>query len=144
MAETQNYKNHTRFYPLFHFILTPLLLALLIYAIVRVVQDPSIDRAVMILTVLVMTGINFAARLQALRVQDRVIRLEERVRYSRLLSPDLASQAENLPLGQIIALRFASDAELPELLNRVLRGELTKSAEIKQAVKNWRADNLRT
>ena len=85
-----------------------------------------------------------AARLQALKVQDRVIRLEERLRYRDLLSADLAARASDLPVSQIIALRFASDAELGGLVERTLNGEFEKTKDIKLAIKDWRGDYLRT
>ena len=76
------------------------------------------------------------------RVQDRVIRLEENLRYQRLLPPELLAATQSLTLGQIIALRFASDAELPALVQRTLSENLEPKA-IKQSITNWRADNLR-
>ena len=85
----------------------------------------------------------FASRLQALKAQDRVIRLEERLRYLELLSPELAKRARQLSTGQVVALRFASDEELPGLAERTLNGEFAKTKEIKQAIKNWRGDYLR-
>jgi hypothetical protein len=72
-----------------------------------------------------------------------VIRLEERLRYRDLLPPDIATRAGDLRLSEIIAIRFASDAELPNLVARVLSGELKESKNIKQAITNWRADHLR-
>jgi hypothetical protein len=92
---------------------------------------------------LVLILLGLAARLMALKVQDRVIRLEERLRYRELLSPDLAARASDLPVSQIIAFRFASDDELPDLIERVLSGELKTGKEIKLAVRNWRSDYLR-
>lgn len=84
-----------------------------------------------------------ASRLQALRAQDRVIRLEERLRYKALLSPELAEKASGLPVNQIIALRFASDEELPDLVERTLKGEFKDADEIKRTIKEWRGDYLR-
>ncbi len=92
---------------------------------------------------LVLILLGLAARLMALRVQDRLIRLEERLRYRELLPPDLAAKASDLPVSQIIALRFASDAELPGLVERTLNGEFAKPKEIKMAIKDWRGDHLR-
>jgi len=83
------------------------------------------------------------SRLQPLKAQDRVIRLEERLRYKEILSPDLAEKASNLDVRQIIALRFASDEELPDLVQQVLDGKLTSQKEIKMAIKNWRPDHHR-
>jgi hypothetical protein len=139
----QNYKNHTRWHVLHHFVVAPLLLLHLIYTIVRAAQDFNFDRLEAVILALALIGLSLIARLNALKVQDRLIRLEEQIRYHRILSPDLAMQAENLPLNQKIALRFASDAELPALISRVLGGDLQKPDDIKRAVQNWRADELR-
>lgn len=143
MAEQQSYANHTRWYPLFHFVIAPLLLLNLIYQSVRLYQEPSWDRGIWVVFCVVIILINFTARIQALKAQDRVIRLEERLRYRALLPADVAENASNLDTGQIIALRFASDDELPGLIARVLNGELKTQKEIKMAVKNWRGDYLR-
>ncbi len=83
------------------------------------------------------------ARLNPLTVQDRVIRLEERLRLREVLPAELAREAGALTKGQLIALRFAPDEELEGLVREVLAGRLTKPAEIKRAIKNWRADTLR-
>ena len=143
MAETQTFQNHTRWYPLVHFFVTPVLLFNLIWQSVRLYQDFSWDRAEFVLLSLGLIGLNFAARLQALTAQDRVIRLEESLRYRGILPNDLYERAVNLKTGQMIALRFASDNELGELIERTLSGELKTNKEIKLAVKNWRGDYLR-
>jgi hypothetical protein len=85
----------------------------------------------------------WASRTMVLTLQNRIIRLEMRLRLQEVLPADLAARAKGLTLGQVIALRFASDAELPGLVERVLKGELTSKKEIKQAVKEWQADHLR-
>ncbi len=143
MAEPQNYQNHVRYFPLFHFVITPLLLFHLIWQSVRLYQEPNWDRAENVLMAIVFILIALAARTQALTVQNRVIRLEESLRYHKILSPDLAFQAEQLPTGTKIALRFASDEELPELVQKAINGEFKNSKEIKLAVKSWRGDYLR-
>lgn len=143
MAETQNYQNHVRYFPLFHFVLVPLLSLNLLYQAYRFYQEPGLDRGVWVGLCFVFILMILAARAQALRAQDRVIRLEEKLRYREVLSPELNAKAESLRLGQIIALRFASDAELPDLVSRTLNGEFVKNKEIKLAVKKWRADHLR-
>lgn len=97
----------------------------------------------MILLAIGLILLSLAARLQALKAQDRVIRLEERLRYQAVLPNDLAQEAAKLKTGQMIALRFASDAELPQLVEKTLNGELQTSKEIKLAIKNWRGDYLR-
>lgn len=143
MAETQTYQNHTRWFPLVHFVIFPLLLFNLIWQSVRLYQEPSWDRAEWVLMALVFAAMNVAARLQSLKAQDRVIRLEEKLRFREVLSKDLAKKAENLKTSQLIALRFASDEELPNLVERTLNGEFKDSKEIKLAIKNWRGDYLR-
>lgn len=143
MAETQNFQNHTRWFPLVHFVITPLLFINLIWQIVRLSQNRTWDNVNDLLIAVVLMLLSVAARVQALRAQDRVIRLEERIRYRELLPPDLYQRALNLKTSQIIALRFASDAELPELVQRTLNGEFEKTKDIKLAVKNWRGDYLR-
>ncbi len=144
MAEQQNYSNHVRWFPLFHFVLMPLLLLNLLSHIVRLfMAAPESGRktlAFWVLLSIVLILMALAARLQSLKAQDRIIRLEERLRYQRLLSADVAEKASDLAVGKIIALRFASDAELPNLVNQVLEGKLTKPKEIKMAVKDWRPD----
>ena len=143
MAQTQNYQNHVRYFPLVHYFLTPLLLFNLIWQIVRLYQEPNWDRAEFVLLSIGLIAMNVAARLQSLRAQDRVIRLEESIRYQRILSPDLAFQAEQLPAGSKLALRFASDEELPELVEKAINGDFKNSKEIKLSIKKWRGDYLR-
>lgn len=143
MAEQQTYANHTRWFPLVHFVTFPLLILNFLYQVFRLYQERSIDRAVWVVLAVVFMLISLAARLQALKAQDRTIRLEERLRYKELLSPELAKRACELPTGKIISLRFASDEELPELISQVLDGKLNTGKEIKMAIKNWRGDHLR-
>ncbi len=143
MTEKQNYQNHTRWHVPQHFILMPILLVNLIFAVVRLVQYPNIDRAEFLLLAIGLMLMSFLVRTNALRVQDRLIRLEEKLRYEKVLPPNLLNQIDKLNVGQINALRFATDAELPELMRRVLDGEFAKNGEIKQAIVNWRGDYLR-
>ena len=146
MAE-QNYSNHVRWFPLFHFVVMPLLLLNFLSHLVRLfMAAPESGRktlAFWVLLSIVLILMALASRLMALKVQDRIIRLEERLRYNRLLTGDVAEKAATLPTGQIIALRFASDDELPSLVQRTLDGEFKANKEIKLAVKNWRGDYLR-
>ena len=145
MPTPQNYKNHTRFEPMFHFFVAPVLLINLIVAIVVLIRRWPHHiwihawLLVMAIALFLLAGI---ARSYAVRVQDRVIRLEENLRYQRLLPAELLAATHSLTLGQIIALRFASDAELPALVQRTLSENLEPKA-IKQSITNWRADNLR-
>jgi len=143
MTEQQTYKNHVRWYPLFHFVVTPLLLVNLGWQIYMLTQERTWDRGEMVLLAILLGLIASAARLQPLRVQDRIIRLEERLRYYKLLPHDVAEKASQLSLGKMIALRFASDEELPELVQRTLNGEFQSNKELKLAIKSWRGDHLR-
>jgi len=140
----QNFANHTRWHPPFHFVLLPMLFLNFIWSAVRVWRMPGWDSAegLMLAVALMMTGV--FARANAIAVQDRLIRLEEHLRYRRLLPDSIAQQAiDKLGLRQIIALRFASDAELPGLVNKVLAGSPSQPADIKKAVQNWRGDYAR-
>lgn len=143
MTETQNYQNHVRWYPLFHFVLTPILLFNFIWQAVRLYQDFNWDRVENLLMAFAFICLSVGARLQALKAQDRVIRLEEQLRYQSILSPALLEKSKQLKTGQLIALRFASDSELPELVEKTVNGDLETSKEIKLAIKNWRGDYLR-
>ncbi|HQU86739.1 MAG TPA: DUF6526 family protein [Pyrinomonadaceae bacterium] len=141
--ETQNYQNHTRYFPLVHFVITPLLFINLIWQIVDLSRFKNWDEANDLLIAVILTLISLAARIQALKAQDRVIRLEERLRYKEVLPQELYERAKSLRTSQIIALRFASDEELPELIVKTLNGDFEKTKDIKLAVKNWRGDFLR-
>ncbi len=141
--EQQNYTNHTRWNKLVHFVITPLLTLNFGWQLYQLSQAPSWDRGMSVVLAVTLIMISIAARLQSLKAQDRVIRLEERLRYKELLSPEAAAKAAKLRTGQIIALRFASDAELPGLVERVVSGELKTPKDIKLAVENWRPDHLR-
>ena len=143
MEKTQNFENHVRWYPLVHFVLVPILAFNVIWQSVRLYQEPSWDRVENILMALAFIILAVAARLQALKAQDRAIRLEETLRYAKLLPPDLAAKASDLAIGDIIALRFASDEEFGELIARTLNNEFQNPKELKRAIKNWRGDYLR-
>ena len=144
MAETsQTYASHTRWHPPFHFFVIPVMLINFVWSIVEFVKDPGWNQGWWIVVSIALVVLTFLCRTNALKVQDRIIRLEERLRYRQLLPADLAQQAGLLSEGQIIALRFASDEELERLVREVLGGRLTKSAEIKKSIKNWRGDTFR-
>ena len=144
MADTQqSYANHTRWQPPFHFFVMPVMLINFVWAIVEFVNTLAWHQGWWIVVSLALVVLAFLVRINALKVQDRLIRLEERLRYQQLLPADLAEQCGSLAIGPIIALRFASDEELESLVREVLGGRLTKSAEIKRAIKNWRGDTFR-
>jgi len=141
-ASAQNYSNYTRYDPPFHFFILPVFAITLIAVIVHVFRRPSIHSAWMIVVVIALIFTIFKIRLYALKVQDRVIRLEERLRLATLLDPALRPRIPELTESQLIALRFASDAELPALAARALNEKL-RGTDIKKAVQNWRPDNWR-
>ena len=143
MSESQNFGNHTRWLPPFHFFLAPLMLVNLIYSAVRLFQDPSLDRGMFVVLAVGLVTLTLLSRIQTLTVQDRIIRLEERLRYQKVLPPELAERAMALNTSQIVGLRFASDGELSDLVEKTLNGQLSKQKDIKLAIKDWRADLLR-
>jgi len=102
-----------------------------------------LDHVAQLLLIVAVALLSVAARLQALKAQDRVIRLEERMRYATVLSPELANRASALRTGQMIALRFASDEELSDLVERTLNREFATNKDIKKAIVRWRPDHLR-
>jgi Family of unknown function (DUF6526) len=130
--------------PAFHFFVLPVLFLNIGWSVFRWKASLwSTDGAIWVLTsVAILVGFLFA-RLFALSVQDRVIRLEERQRCARLLPADLQARIVEFEPGQLVALRFASDGELPALARKVLDEKLKDRKAIKQLVKSWRADYLR-
>jgi hypothetical protein len=139
----QTYENHTRWHAPFHFFLAPVLLTNVIVAVVQLVRDPGLDRGWWLVVSVALVVLGALARLNPLKAQDRIIRLEESLRYYQLLPEELAQRAASLTPAQTAALRFASDEELEGLVREVLEGRLTKPDEIKRAVRNWRSDTLR-
>lgn len=139
----QNYKNHAKLVPLFHFVTFPLILINLVWAVRRATQAPSADTLVAATTAMALVLLFFFARIFALKVQDRVIRLEMRMRLRELLPIGLHPRIVDFTPEQLVALRFASDAELPELAQVVLRDHITSKKTIKLMIKDWNADHLR-
>jgi hypothetical protein len=143
MPEPQTYKNHAKIVPLYHYVVFPLLAINMVSAILTAIQTPTSAAIIGATTAMALVLLFFFARLFALRVQDRVIRLEMRMRLRELLPPALHPRIAEFTPGQLVALRFASDAELPELAQTVLRDRVTDKKAIKLMVKNWTADDLR-
>jgi hypothetical protein len=136
----QSYQTHRKFVPLFHFVALPILLINVGFAITRAAGGPSLDSVWgLAMAIALFLGV-LSGRVFALAAQDRVIRLEERLRLRELLPEPLRSRVHEFTRDQLIALRFASDAELPELAATVLRDNLQKRDAIKKMVKSWRAD----
>ncbi len=144
MAEkkTQTLANHTRWDPLFHFLALPIFVAAVVVGIVHFIWRPSLHTgAFFVLSVAALVAV-MKSRLSALKVQDRVIRLEERLRLGSLLSEPLRSRIPELTEGQLVALRFASDAEVAKLAERAINEKLSP-ADIKKSIQNWRPDYWR-
>jgi Family of unknown function (DUF6526) len=142
-VKEQSYSNHVRWFPLFHFVVSPILLAYAIWAIWVAFVSPGADR---IWTAVFAVGVflgALASRAMAVTVQDRVIRLEMRLRLAAVLPDDLRPHILSLTPRHLVALRFASDAELPELVRQVVSGKLGDSKAIKMAIVRWQADHLR-
>lgn len=144
MTDTQqSYANHTRWHPPFHFFVLPVMLINFVWAVVECFRNPGRNQAWWIVVSLALVVMAFLVRTNALKAQDRIIRLEERLRYQQLLPAELADQCGSLSAGQMIALRFAADEELEGLIREVLAGRFAKSSDIKKAIKNWRSDTFR-
>ena len=140
----QNLANHTKFFPLFHFFVLPVLLVNLGIQVYWLKEFWSTFRGIFnVLLALALIAGFLSARRFALAVQDRVIRLEERLRYQRLLPADLQPRIEEFTVAQLVSLRFASDAELPALARKVLDQKMQERKAIKQLVKNRKPDYLR-
>jgi hypothetical protein len=143
LAETQTLKNHTRLLPQFHFFVLPILLANVIYVIWTATQAPSWSALWAVMVAMALLALALVARTMALTVQNRVIRLEMRQRLSDVLPPELRGRILDLTPRQLIALRFASDDEMPTLVREVLGGNLASAKAIKQRVTSWQGDYLR-
>ena len=142
MAE-QNYSNHARYYAPFHFVVMPLLLVHLVWTLYRLWQNPDLVNLEALVLAAALYLLAFVVRMHAVKVQDRVIWLEERLRYERILPAGVAARALDLPPSQIVALRFASDGELADRVMDVLEGRVTKASDIKKSIRTWRPDTFR-
>ncbi len=143
MSETQNFQNHAKFVPPFHFVALPILLVNFGWSIYRLVHAFSGGSVMGLLVALALLLLAFSLRVMVLTVQDRVIRLEMRLRMQQLLPAELRPRIPEFTVSQLVSLRFASDAELPELARKVLQDELTDRKAIKQLVRDWQADLVR-
>ena len=139
----QSFDNHAKIVTGYHRVAFGLLMAFFVWTVARLVGDFSAGGVFNLLFVLGVMIVTFYARVFALGVQDRVIRLEERMRMERLLPDELRPRIGDVTTEQLVGLRFASDGELADLTRRALDGELTDRKSIKKAVTNWRADHQR-
>jgi hypothetical protein len=142
-ASTQSFKNHARYVPLFHFFGLPVLGMNAVWSASRAFRHPAWETTFAALIGVALVVLFVYARSFALRVQDRVIRLEMRLRLRELLPADLQPRIAELTIVQLVALRFASDRELPALARRVLDERLQDRKAIKQLITDWQPDNQR-
>ena len=142
MSETQSLKNHARFDPLYHFFIVAVYLLNLVYAGFHLYRQPSLSSGWYLVLSLVVIVPILKLRLYPLKVQDRVIRLEERLRLQALAPQEWHAQIYSLNESQLIALRFAADDEVVELAKQALEHNLGRK-QIKERIRNWRADDWR-
>lgn len=140
---TQHYGNHRKWTPLFHFVASPLSMVFLVWSGRALYAHRTSEAGLIFVGALALFFANIVSRATALRVQDRVIRLEEKLRFARILPTELQSRIEELRPSHFVALRFASDSEVTGLVEKVLANPAMTQKEIKQAIKTWRPDYLR-
>jgi len=145
MPEPQHYKNHTRFDPVWHFFIVPILIINIGFSVYATIRHWPVHSHIfgwwIVMSIVLLLAVG-RARQHSLIAQDRIIRLEERLRFAALLPPDLLARSQSLTPRQYVGLRFASDQELPALVKRTLDENLS-SKQIKEAIVTWRPDYLR-
>jgi hypothetical protein len=140
----QSLQNHTRLVPPFHMYVLPVLLVNVGWTIYHLIKASfSFDSVFGVLLAVALLLLALFARTFAMTVQDRVIRLEMKLRLAEVLPMDLRPRIPEFTVGQLISLRFASDSELPALARKVLDDKLDERKAIKQLVKDWQGDYLR-
>ncbi|MEO7368002.1 MAG: DUF6526 family protein [Gemmatimonadaceae bacterium] len=143
MAQSQDFKTHRQFVPAFHYFTVPVLLINVGVEAVRFYRNQTSYQGWVLLVAFTLLLFAFVARGMAVKAQDRIIRLEERLRLGALLPAEHRDKVNELTPSQLVALRFASDEEVPDLAHRTMSGEFKTQNDIKKAVKNWRADTHR-
>jgi hypothetical protein len=139
-AKTQNFENHAKTVPAFHFVVLPIFLINLIWSIYRLAHGFSAEAVMSVLLAVAFILLALTARRFAMTVQDRVIRLEMRLRLQQLLPGNLRERIPEFTVGQLVAMRFASDSELPELARKVLDEKLTDRKAVKKLIRDWQPD----
>ncbi len=144
--QEQNYANHARYVPAYHFVLSGILILNLVWSVYRIFRywmlTPGQDGMRFLIAVALLIFFVYTRRFVT-TLQDRIIRLEMRLRLEKLLEPDLRSRIPEFTPRQLISLRFASDEELPALAAKVLSEKITDGKIIKQMIKKWNPDYLR-
>ncbi|MGC1171063.1 MAG: DUF6526 family protein [Candidatus Acidiferrales bacterium] len=148
MPQTQNFANHAKMVPMFHYVVLPILAVNLvssIFGLVRSIRTETLSWHPVLgfLVAAALLLLALYARMFALAVQDRVIRLEMQLRLQNLLPADVRPRIPEFTASQLVALRFAGDAELPDLARKVLAENLRERKAIKQLIRDWQPDNLR-
>ena len=139
----QNFENHAKFVPAFHIFVLGIFVINLVWSIYRLIHVFSTESAISLLLAIAFLLLAFYSRIFALTVQDRVIRLEMRLRMQQLLPDELRTRIPEFSASQLVALRFASDAELPALAKKVLDDKLNDRKEVKKMIRDWQPDLLR-
>ena len=145
MSKTQNLQNHTKYYPFHHFVIMPMALFFLGWSIFRTdfsTSQSTLDSIYFILLGLIILLISYLPRIYAIRNQNRIIRMEMRQHYFYLTGKPFYEKESQLSSAQIIALRFAGDDEILEMIEKSIK-EKTAPKEIKKSIKNWKADHHR-
>ena len=139
----QNFSNHSRMVPPFHYVALPILLVNFVSAVVGLFNGITFDASLHVLVAVALIIVALFARVFALKAQDRVIRLEMRLRMRELLPEDRQGRINDFTPTQMVSLRFAGDAELPELARKVLDENITKTTSIKKMITDWQGDYFR-
>lgn len=139
----QSFERHAQYTPPYHFFTSPLGFVFFGWSLQRLIVNPGVDTAYFLVGSLALLGAILMLRLSALRVQDRLIRLEERLRLGRILPADLQPHIGSIRTAHLIALRFASDEEVADLVRKVVTDPSIKPKDIKRQVRSWRADYFR-
>jgi hypothetical protein len=144
-AQTQTFANHRRFFPLYHYFVLPILGLNVLMTIIYAYRHPGSMKwnVWQIIVALALVAAVVALRTSVLIVQNRIIRLEQRMRLAAILPERLRARLPELTVSQLVGLRFASDAEVPALVERCLSGELPGRGDVKRAVTTWQPDFLR-
>ncbi len=142
-ATPQTYANHARYVVGYHVVATLILLINLVWGVIVIFRHFSPTAVVNALTAVGLILLFWYMRTFAVGNQDRIIRLEMKLRLEKLLPADLAARFDEFTMGQLVALRFASDAELPALARKVLDEKMADQKQIKQAIKDWKPDYQR-
>ncbi len=139
----QAYATHRRYHPIYHFVTLPILCINFLVAIGVAIRSFSILALWNVIVAFALMVLAALVRFYATKTQDRIIRIEETLRLARVLPPEMRPRIAELTTGQLIALRFCSDEELPELTRAILAGEVRGRENIKRRIRNWRPDTQR-